>query len=186
MKKITLKINGKVVKSEEGSTILEAATQAGIHIPSLCYNDKLKPQGACRLCMVEITKGKRKQLVVSCGYPVQEGLIVETNSEKIIKIRRMIIELLWPSVQDLAKEYNVKKSRFTHELTDCTLCGLCVRYCAEIKKANVVYFKGRGINREIAFVPELENKCLDCLECIGLCTGGLLDCKRIGQSKDVS
>lgn len=174
MKAIELEINGKLVVAHEGDTILEAATKNGISIPTLCHNSKLKPYGACRLCMVEIEKkGKnRKRLVASCVYSVEENLVVKTETEKIRKIRSMIIELLWPSLPALAKEYGIIESRFYPKDTDCNLCGLCVRYCSEIKKKNVVYFKGRGINREVALVPDLMNECVYCRECFDMCTGG--------------
>ena len=171
---IKMKIDGKSVECEEGTTILEAAKAADheIKIPTLCYNEKLKPQGVCRLCMVEITKGNRKKLVASCVYPAEEGLIVETNTEEIRKIRRMLIELVWPSAQDLGREYGIEKSRFKPLHTDCSLCGLCVRYCTEIKRNNALYFKGRGINRKVAFFPPHTDECAYCEECFHLCTGG--------------
>ena len=79
---------------------------------------------------------------------MEEGLSVQTESEKVKRIRKMIIELLWPAWQQYADEYGVKKSRFQTGMTDCSLCGLCVRYCAEVKKENALYFKGRGIDRK--------------------------------------
>ena len=174
MATLEMVINGKKVVVNKGDTILKAATDNGIKIPTLCYSPLVKPAGVCRLCMVEIHKmGKnRKRLVASCVYSVEEDLVVETNSEKVLKIRRMIIELLWPSLPALAKEYGVLKSRFKPKDTDCNLCGLCVRYCAENKKTNAVYFKGRGIKREVAFVPDLMNECVYCRGCFELCTGG--------------
>jgi bidirectional [NiFe] hydrogenase diaphorase subunit len=171
MKTVSINIDGKTVEAQEGATIFEAATSAGVRIPHLCYNDKLKPYGACRLCMVEITANARKKLVASCAYPVEDGLVVETNSEKVKKIRRMIIELIWPVAQDLGREYGITKSRFRTGNTECSLCGICVRYCAEVKEKNVVYFKGRGIDREIALVPGMGKECLYCRECFNFCKG---------------
>ena len=172
MKMVKLQIDGKELQVEEGKTILEAAKAGGIDIPTLCHSDKLKPYGACRLCMVEVTKGKRTRLVASCMYEVEDGLVVKTDTEQVKKIRRMIIELLWPSLTDLAKEYGVTASRFRPKETECNLCGLCVRYCSEVKKLDAVYFKGRGIDRELAIVPELARECAFCHECHELCTGG--------------
>ena len=172
MKAIQLEIDGKKVYAKEGSTILEAARQNNIYIPTLCHHNELTSSGVCRLCMVEITKNKRTKLVASCVYPVQEDLVIKTNSEKIEKIRKMIVELLWPTVPALAKEFGVEKTRFVPEHTECCLCGLCVQYCAEIKKSNAAYFKGRGINRQVAILPELEDECDYCTECYGLCPGG--------------
>lgn len=93
---ITLKIDGKEVKAEKGTTILEVARTNGVEIPTLCYNEQLKPYGACRMCMVEIVRRGRRRLVSSCVYPVEEGLEVVTNNERIGKLRGMIIELLLP------------------------------------------------------------------------------------------
>ncbi|MCE5251892.1 2Fe-2S iron-sulfur cluster-binding protein [bacterium] len=172
MSTIPLEIDGRQVAAEEGETILEAAQRNGIHIPTLCYNKQLKPYGECRLCMVEVTKGNRTRIVASCAYPAEENIVVKTNTEKIAKIRKMIIELLWPSLSALAKDYGVTESRFHSDHTDCNLCGMCVRYCSEVKKLNAVYFKGRGINREIAVVPDLANECIYCRDCFTLCSGG--------------
>ena len=172
METVSLKIDGKTVEAQEGSTILEAAKSVGIRIPHLCYHEMLKPHGACRLCIVEITRNARKRLVASCAYTVEDDLVVETSTEKVKKIRRMLVELLWPVAQELAGEYGITKSRFQIENADCSLCGICVRYCAEVKKMNAVYFKGRGIDREIALVPELGKECLYCRECFGFCKGG--------------
>lgn len=165
-------IDGKEVEARRDMTILEAARAAGIRIPTLCHSEKVSAAGVCRLCMVEISNGKRKRLVASCVYPVTQGLTVRTNTKKVRKIRRMIIELLWPQTQALANEYGVTSSRFARRQTDCSLCGLCVRYCSEVKRANAVYFKGRGIDRKIAFSPDMQTECAVCRECFDLCPGG--------------
>lgn len=174
---VTLNIDGKEVKAKEGMTILEAAKQAGIEIPALCYHEGLLPYGACRICSVEIERGGRTRVVASCCYPVEDGLKVKTNSDRIKKIRRIIIELLLPScptgpILSLAQQYGVEKSRFSSKRTDCILCGLCVRYCMEIKRENAITFVGRGTNREIFLVPEKAGVCAICRECYNLCPGG--------------
>jgi len=169
---ITLNIDGKQIKAQEGTTILETARANGIHIPTLCYAEGIEPFGACRLCMVEISQNNRTRLVASCVYPVEEDLIVKTDTAQIRKIRKTILELLWPSVQGMAKEYGITKSRFSSEQTECCLCGLCVRYCKEVKKLNAAFFKGRGIDREVAILPELANECVYCRECFDLCPAG--------------
>lgn len=171
MKTVSMNIDGKTVEAQEGATILETAEAMGISIPHLCHNEQLKAYGGCRLCMVEITKNGKKRLVASCAYPVEEGLVVETSSEKVKKIRRMIIELIWPVAQDLGREYGITESRFRTANTDCSLCGICVRYCAEIKGSYIAYFKGRGIDREIALVPGMGKECLYCRECFNFCKG---------------
>jgi len=175
---ITLKIDGKEVKAEKGTTILQVARANNIDIPTLCYDKKLTPYGGCRMCTVEISKGGRKRLVSSCAYPTEEDLEIVTNNERIRKVRGMLLELLLPRVdaepfRQYAEKYGVTKSRFEVEPTDCVLCGLCVRYCAEIKKANAICFIGRGTNKEISPVPEVApDICPKCQECNCLCPGG--------------
>jgi NADH dehydrogenase/NADH:ubiquinone oxidoreductase subunit G len=172
MENVTIQINGRPVQAPHGATILQAAKEAGIEIPTLCDDSRLEPYGACRMCMVEIERRGRTRLVASCLYPVEEGLSVRTETEKLTRIRRMIIELLWPSTQRFAKQYGVARSRFETGMTDCSQCGLCVRYCAEVRKANLLYFKGRGIDRKPALVTGSQLECSTCGECFSLCGSG--------------
>jgi bidirectional [NiFe] hydrogenase diaphorase subunit len=180
MEDIKLEIDGKSVEAKEGMTILQVARQAGIEIPSLCYDDRLAPYGACRLCTVEIEKNGRTRLVASCVYQAENDLKVKTESERLAKIRKMILELLLPfcptgPIENLAKKYGADKTRFPGENRGCVLCGLCVRYCAEIKKANAIGFIGRGVERDVAFLPEVASKvCPSCRECLTICPGGKL------------
>ena len=176
MSDILVQIDGEVVKAAEGMTILEAAQSAGISIPTLCHHEKLEPFGACRLCIVEVQVGDWTKRVVSCVYTVEENLIVRTRSEKIDKIRKMILELQLchapdsPELLAYAEEYGADKDRFEKEASFCIHCGLCVRYCAEVKQKNAVGFVDRGIRKEICFIPDIAAKeCWDCKECFPLC-----------------
>ncbi|HEO71494.1 MAG TPA: 2Fe-2S iron-sulfur cluster binding domain-containing protein [Candidatus Hydrogenedentes bacterium] len=169
-----LEMNGKQVEAQEGMTLLNVARANGITIPTLCYNERLKPEGSCRMCMVEVDDGRRKRLVASCVYPAKEGIKVQTDTERVQKIRRMIVELLWPSVPGLAEAYGITESRFVPKQTECCLCGLCARYCSEINNRQVAYFKGRGIERELAIAPGQEGECVYCRDCFDLCPGGLI------------
>ncbi len=176
MSKIRLQIDEKEVTASEGMTILEAAQSAGIFIPTLCHHEKLDPFGGCRICIVEVEVRGRTKLVVSCVYLVEENLIVRTRSEKVDRIRKTLLEMLLahapdsPLLQDLAVEYGADKDRFEKEASFCIHCGLCVRYCAEVKKKNAIGFVGRGINKEISFIPEIAAKeCNSCKECFPLC-----------------
>ncbi len=176
MKEIEFEIDGEKVKAKPEMTVLEAAQDAGIFIPTLCHHEKLEPFGGCRLCIVEVEVNGRTKLVVSCVYPVEEGIIVRTRSEKVDRIRKTIIELLMahapdaPQLKELAKEYGAQSERYEKDPSFCIHCGLCVRYCAEVKKANAIGFVDRGINKEICFVPEIAAKeCNDCKECFPLC-----------------
>ena len=176
MSEMRLQIDGKEVSAKEGMTVLEAAQGAGIFIPTLCHHEKLEPYGGCRICMVEIEVRGWTQLVVSCVYPAKENLVVRTRSEKIDRIRKTILELLLahapdaPDLQKLAREYGADKNRFEKDASFCIHCGLCVRYCTEVKKKNAVGFVDRGIRKEISFIPEISaRECWDCKECFELC-----------------
>jgi len=176
MSVVTLTIDNKEVKAEEGMTIVEAARSAGIYIPTLCHHEKLAPYTACRICMVEVEHRGRTHLDTACSRPVQKGLVVRTRSEKIDKIRKTVLELMLthapdsPILQELAQEYGADRNRFEKQASFCILCGLCVRYCAEVKGKHAVGFINRGPRREINFVPEIAAKeCWNCKECFPLC-----------------
>ncbi len=176
MSEIRLQIDGKDVTAEEGTPLLEAARRAGIDIPALCYHEKLKPYGACRLCTVEIESRGRTRLVASCVYTVEEGLVVRTRSEKIDRIRKTLLELLLahapdaPTLKAWAAEYGADPDRFEKEPSFCIHCGLCVRYCAEVKGKNAIGFIDRGVRKEISFIPEIAlQECENCKACFELC-----------------
>jgi len=176
MIEILLQMDGREVKAEQGMTLLEAAQGAGIVIPTLCHHEKLDAYGACRICTVEVEARGRKNLVAACLYPVEKDLVVRTRSEKVDQIRKMILELLLAhapgcqELQHLAREYGAQEGRFEKESSFCILCGLCVRYCAEVKKKNAIAFVDRGTRREISFIPEIASKeCWNCKECFPLC-----------------
>lgn len=176
MSEIQLQIDGKDVMAKPDMTLLEAAQSVGISIPTLCHHEKLEPYGGCRLCIVEVESRGRTKMVVSCVYQVENDIIVRTRSEKIDRIRKMILELQLAHAPDsfileeLAKEYGADKDRFEKEASFCIHCGLCVRYCAEVKQSHAVGFVDRGIRKEIAFIPEIAAKeCWNCKECFPLC-----------------
>lgn len=176
MSEILLQIDGREVTARGGMTILQAAQSAGISIPTLCHHEGLEPYGACRICTVEVEAGGRTRLAAACVYPVEENLVVRTRSAKVDTTRRVIIEEMLAHAPDseqldaLAREYGADRNRFEKESSFCILCGLCVRYCSEIKKKNAVGFSDRGSKREISFIPEIASEyCRDCKECFPLC-----------------
>lgn len=180
---VNLKIDDVDVKIRHGATILDVAKDAGIRIPTLCHNDAISPYGACRLCTVEIeTKRGKKRMVASCLYPVEEGLKVLTNSERVRKARKMIIELLLsrcPEVkilQDLAKEYEIEKPRFSLKKENCILCGMCVRVCTERLNIGAIGFVNRGVIRKIGvpFSEEYSESCVGCGACTYVCPTGAI------------
>jgi bidirectional [NiFe] hydrogenase diaphorase subunit len=180
---IKLRINGIDVQVEKGTTLLEAARFLGFPIPTLCHMDGLSPYGACRLCVVEIGEAPKSRLVTSCTYPAEEGLVVRTASERVMRARRMIIELLLAScpqskvIQDIASKHNVRQQRFKQEYEDCILCGLCVRMCAEQMMAKAIGFQGRGENRRIGTPFDIKSDiCRQCGGCIYVCPACQLRC----------
>ncbi len=173
---IELKIDGIDIKSEKGTTVLEAARGMGIIIPSLCYDPGLSEYGACRVCIVEVVKGDWSSLEASCALPVSEGLAILTNSERVKKARKVIIELLLSScpnsktLQDLAANFGVNKVRFKIKDKNCILCGLCVRYCDEQMQSGGIGFAGRGASRRVATAFGVTPKeCRNCNGCEWIC-----------------
>jgi len=178
-----LSINGLDVSVEKGTTVLEAARFLGFPVPTLCHMDGLSPYGACRLCVVEIGEGPRAKLVSSCTYPVQEGLKVRTASERVVRARRMVIELLLATcpqskiIQDLASKHGVRRQRFRQEHEDCINCGLCVRMCEEQMMAGAIGFRSRGEGRSVGTPFDVKSEvCRLCGGCIYVCPACQLRC----------
>lgn len=171
-----MQIDGKKVVASEGMTVLEAARSVGVAIPTLCDHAKLVPYGACRICTVEADAQGRTSLVAACLYPVGQDLVVRTRTEAVDKVRKVLLEQMLAHAPDseeltaLAQVYGADRNRFEKEASFCILCGLCVRYCAEVKQKHAVGFFDRGAKREIGFIPEVAVKeCWDCKECFPLC-----------------
>ena len=199
MEMVNLTINGVKIQAPKNATILEAAKSAGIHIPTLCYHPDLKPEGACRLCVVEATGARG--LVASCCYPVAEGMVVQTNTAQVRKARRLVVELLLAShpkgclscrksgdceLQRIAADLDVRNHRFdwgerkTYTLDDsnpclvrdqekCILCGRCIRMCRDIQGMNVYSFARRGFHAMVAAAFEQDLSNVACSFC-GQCS----------------
>ena len=188
---INITINGENVQAREGMTILEVARKADIYIPTICHHEGLESYGACRLCVVEIISGTRRRVVASCLYPVSEGLVVETETEKLVRYRRTILTLLlqrWDKIpQVLLDRYEVRSvDRLVENMTYCILCGLCVRFCHEIKGANVLGFIGRGTVRQVVIFPNQAVKycatsCPREMECLNYCPTGVISSHYYGN-----
>ncbi len=187
---ITLTINGMKVQAEEGASVLGIAQANGVWIPSLCHHDSLSDYGACRLCLVEVVgRGGRRKVTTSCTLPAAEGLEVVTESERLTRLRRGVMELILAScpqsepVLELAKKLGVKPGRLEPDpANDCILCGRCVRACREISRAEAISFGNRGVERKV--MPpfgKISPSCILCGACVFVCPTGsrLLDLAKI-------
>ncbi len=181
---VTINIDATRIEIDEDTTILKAAEKAGIWIPTMCYSEYFEPYGVCRLCSVEVVRGKRSRIVTACNYPVREGITVLTNSEKVKWIRKIIMELTfsrWPNVKvvrEMAEKLGIEKPRFVSLERDeaedaCILCGMCVNMCNEVVKAGVLGFANVGIKREVVLpFNERSDRCIVCGACVYVCPTG--------------
>ena len=195
MDKVTLTINGISVTTNKDASVLTAAREAGIYIPTLCYHSDLSPEGACRLCLVEV-QGART-LMASCVYPVSEGLVVQTNTTRVREARKLVVELLLANhpkdcltcqksmdceLQTIAAELGVRNIRFAdgemkvHTIDNtnpalvrdqekCILCGRCITVCSEVQGMDVYSFAGRGFHTMVSTAFEAGLEKVACTYC---------------------
>jgi heterodisulfide reductase subunit A len=189
---IELTINGKKNKFPEGKTLLECIESTGIKIPTLCYHRGLTPYGACRLCLVEIAQNGRTTIQSSCTYPAIDKLVVNTDTEKVIKTRKVIIEVLLArcpdskAIQKIAEEHGIKETRFKKKNEDCFLCGLCVRMCQERMGVSAVNFVNRGSKREVSPpFDKTSDVCQTCGACAFICPTERIKLEEISKNKAV-
>ena len=186
---IGISINGQAHEFPAEVTVLEAARLHGVDIPTLCHNDMLTPYGGCRICLVEVVG--RRGLMPACSTTITDGMVVHTETEKVQEARRFVISLLLArcpdaqGIRDLAVKLGVAVDR-PDELdvvsryllqraekrdgTDCVLCNLCVRTCAQIPQRHALTTSGRGISRRVATPFEkFADSCIGCGSCAYVC-----------------
>jgi formate dehydrogenase alpha subunit len=198
MAEVKIVIDGKELSVGEGTTILNAAEEAGIIIPTLCHRPDLTPEGNCRVCVVEVEGAPR--LVASCHTPVSEGMVIRTNTPKVQSARRTVLELLLaghtgPCVTDecagecelhyLAAQLEAGPPRFQvrkrrsypveeispyvkRDMSRCILCRRCVRACAQIAKQNVFSMAYRGFGSKVVVDCDVPLDKEVCRDC-GIC-----------------
>ncbi len=198
---ITLTIDGKRITTSPGKTILEAAREGGISIPTLCHHESLLPFGTCRLCIVEVDG--YNEPMTACTTPAAEGISVTTRSERLYRMRREIIKLLLVAhpldcpqcekggecrLQDLVYEHGIERAEYAAFRQDdkepyatplirywqlrCVLCGRCYRACREVSGRIAIDLAGKGFQGRIT--PSDRNDCISCGECLSLCPVGAL------------
>lgn len=178
---VELRINDKACQAEAGENVLQVLRREGYDIPTLCYHDALKPFGACRLCIIEVTAGGRPGITTSCTLPATAGLAVKVDSEEVVRIRKVLLEMYLAEapasekIQDLAAKYGVTRTRFDRmDLSasgdKCVLCGLCVRTCNEALKVGAINYTGRGTKSRVS-TPwhESSEACIGCGACAYVC-----------------
>jgi NADP-reducing hydrogenase subunit HndD len=194
MSTVHLKINGRNVEAEAGSSILDAAKNAGIRIPTLCYLKDVTDSGACRVCTVEIKNVR--SLGAACVYPVAENMEVFTHSQRAIDARRNTVELILSNhskdclscirnqnceLQSLAQEVNCREHAFTGEkshntfddaapgivrdTSKCILCGRCVATCKSVQGLGILDFEERGFKSKVAPVFDHSFNDVNCMQC---------------------
>jgi len=198
MREIRVVINGKEMRGQEELTILQAARQIGIEIPTLCYSPDLSPTGACRICVVEV-EGSRT-LVGACHTPSAQGMIIHTNSPKVLAARRANVELLQaahdsvcvtdPTCQrcelhKLCSDFQVRRVGFRvrqrrsypieeispyvrRDMSKCILCRRCILACNEIAKKNVFATAYRGYGSKVVVDCDVSLNTEVCRDC-GIC-----------------
>lgn len=205
MPDISLTLNGQPLTVPAGTTLLEAAAQAGENVPTICYHDHCTANGLCRLCVVEV-EGARV-LQPACIVPASEGMKVHTRNERVERARRTILEMLdsavdlseAPAIQAQMQDYHADPARFpdaerrampvlddnpmyVRDYAKCVLCWRCVQVCAEDAQYTfALNFDGRGFETHIATFfdqPLPATSCVFCGQCVGVCPTNALKPKR--------
>lgn len=180
----TVTIDGQACEAQVGETILDVARRNGIWIPTLCFHASLEPYASCRICVVEIDRGGWWQVVTSCNYPVRKDLTVRVHSERAVRNRQGVMQLMLarspesPELRDLAARMGVTGTPYpkvTESQRNCILCGLCVRVCEERIGASAISLVGRGVERAVAAPFRMSSEdCIGCGACEAVCPVGTI------------
>jgi bidirectional [NiFe] hydrogenase diaphorase subunit len=191
--KVTLVANGRAFAGTAGESLLEALRRHDFKVPSLCHHSGLTPFGACRLCLVEVAKGKKRILTTSCNYPLSEGIEVFLDTDRVLKNRRVVLELLLAmvpnsdAVRTLAKSHGVIASPFQAQMNSglCILCGMCTRVCRELAHAEAISLTGRGERKALGSKPfdAFPEDCIGCGACAHVCPTGAISMEEVSVAR---
>ena len=196
---VSFRMNRRTLKVEDGTTVLEAARDAGIYIPTLCYHPALESVGACRLCIVELSHRGRTGHVAACVTPAVDGSTVKTDTPAVKRIRKAVLELLiarCPEVailRELGERLGMGEPPYPLEDETCFLCGICVRACREIVGAEAIGFADRGAASEVLPPFAMPSaRCISCGTCTTVCPARTFELSKVdavgtmhGDSDDV-
>jgi len=192
---VNFTVDGKNISAPEGTMLLEAIRDAGISIPTLCAHESVSRSGACRLCVVEIKKGNRSRIVTSCLYAAEEGLMVNTQSDRVLNVRRLVMELLLARcpesdvLKKMAADMGIEpQPRFVPD-TDkgtCVLCRSCVRVCEEIVGVSAIGLFDRGFQKKVGTpYHEKSDVCIGCGACAYVCPTGHIVMTSTGDKRKI-
>lgn len=192
---VNLTIDNRKIEAEDGRFILDVARENGIVIPTLCSHESIEPTGSCRLCVVEARQGKKTRIVTSCLYPVAEGMTVDTKSERVMNVRRLVLQLLMArcpesaQLKEMAAEMGVEaEDRFTpdKDKIKCILCRMCVRTCEKVVGVSAIGFSYRGPQKNVCTPFKEESAtCIGCGACAYICPTGHIEMASTGDTRTI-
>ncbi|MBI4673460.1 MAG: (2Fe-2S)-binding protein [Chloroflexi bacterium] len=206
MSDVTCTIDGQTITVPEGTTILQAAQQIRKSVPTICYHPHFTPPSLCRMCVVQVEKSR--VLVQACTRAVENGMVVQTDSPRVQRARKVLVEMLHsavdlsdaPELAAFTDAYGADPNRYggmgkrrtfplfddnpfyVRDYSKCIMCWRCVQACGEdVQWTFAIHRAGRGFDAHIATFEEIpipESTCVYCGNCVQACPTGALKEKR--------